>query len=229
METQTITSSISNLGNNLSQAQIDINNSPTIPSISIMEQSSGPVFEWSSINMTKIVILIVILSFLGVNLLTYLGITMQKITDFIKDLFSDIMRVFGVKDAAKTVVQTTGNVAKTGIDITAGAAKSGINVAAGVTTSGVDTLQKTVGVSPNQTKQSSAKTATVSPQTNKDGDNVKPDTASSTIQTPGAGGFCNVGSWKGIRSCIKVGDSTKCMSGDIFPTKEICINPSLRQ
>jgi len=105
METQTITSSISNLGNNLSQAQIDINNSPTIPSISIMEQSSGPAFEWSSINITKIAIIVVILSFLGVNLLTYLGVTMQKITDFIKDLFLDIMRVFGIDDAAKTVAK----------------------------------------------------------------------------------------------------------------------------
>ena len=229
METQTITSSISNLGNNLSQAQIDINNSPTIPSISIMEQSSGPGFEWSSVNMTKIAVIVVILSFLGVNLLTYLGVTMQKITDFIKDLFSDIMRVFGVEDAAKTVVKTTGNVAKTGVDVAAGAAKSGIDVAAGATTSGVDTLQKAVGAPSGETKRSSTKTTTPSPQTNKDGDDVMPDSASSTIQTAGAGGFCNVGSWKGIRSCIKVSDSTKCMSGDIFPTKEICINPNLRQ
>ena len=44
----------------------------------------------------------------------------------------------------------------------------------------------------------------------------------------GAGGYCSVGSYKGIRSCIMVEDSTKCLSGEIFPSKEICINPSLR-
>lgn len=42
-------------------------------------------------------------------------------------------------------------------------------------------------------------------------------------------GYCYVGTDRGYRSCIKVGDSEKCMSGDIFPSKNICINPSLRE
>ena len=41
-------------------------------------------------------------------------------------------------------------------------------------------------------------------------------------------GFCYVGEDRGFRSCIKVGKADKCMSGDIFPTQDICINPSLR-
>lgn len=42
-------------------------------------------------------------------------------------------------------------------------------------------------------------------------------------------GYCYVGTDRGYRSCIKVGESDKCMSGDIFPSKDICINPSLRE
>jgi hypothetical protein len=41
-------------------------------------------------------------------------------------------------------------------------------------------------------------------------------------------GFCYVGEDRGFRSCIKVGKADKCMSGDIFPTQDVCINPSLR-
>ena len=42
-------------------------------------------------------------------------------------------------------------------------------------------------------------------------------------------GFCYVGTDRGYRSCIDIQDNDKCMSGEIFPTKDICINPNLRQ
>ena len=41
-------------------------------------------------------------------------------------------------------------------------------------------------------------------------------------------GWCFIGEDNGFRSCIKVNESDKCMSGDIFPSKDICVNPSLR-
>ena len=42
-------------------------------------------------------------------------------------------------------------------------------------------------------------------------------------------GFCYVGEDRGVRSCVKVNESDMCMSGDIFPTQAICVNPSLRE
>ena len=41
-------------------------------------------------------------------------------------------------------------------------------------------------------------------------------------------GYCYIGEDRGFRSCIKVGESTKCMSGEIFPSREVCVNPRLR-
>jgi hypothetical protein len=41
-------------------------------------------------------------------------------------------------------------------------------------------------------------------------------------------GWCFIGEDRGIRSCSQVGNNDKCMSGDIFPTQEICVNPKLR-
>jgi penicillin-binding protein 1A len=42
-------------------------------------------------------------------------------------------------------------------------------------------------------------------------------------------GYCYVGKDQGFRSCIKIGEDDNCMSGDIFPSHDLCINPSLRQ
>ena len=41
-------------------------------------------------------------------------------------------------------------------------------------------------------------------------------------------GWCFIGEDRGFRSCINVGENDTCMSGDIFPTSEICVNPNLR-
>jgi hypothetical protein len=74
---------------------------------------------------------------------------------------------------------------------------------------------------------------------NQYGGAVPPQTASfeaddsySAIQASKAtskAGWCFIGEDRGFRSCIEVGDNDKCMSGDIFPTMDICVNPSLRQ
>lgn len=42
-------------------------------------------------------------------------------------------------------------------------------------------------------------------------------------------GYCYIGEDRGFRSCTRVGEGDTCMSGDIFPTHAICINPNLRE
>jgi hypothetical protein len=41
-------------------------------------------------------------------------------------------------------------------------------------------------------------------------------------------GYCYVGKENNIRHCAKVSSKSKCMSGDIFPTMDLCINPKIR-
>jgi hypothetical protein len=41
-------------------------------------------------------------------------------------------------------------------------------------------------------------------------------------------GYCYIGEDRGFRSCIQVGPDVECMSGDIFPTMDVCVNPRLR-
>jgi len=56
------------------------------------------------------------------------------------------------------------------------------------------------------------------------------DSTSLTQRKPKSkAGFCYIGEDRGFRSCIDVGEGDVCMSGDIFPTQAICINPNLRE
>jgi hypothetical protein len=55
------------------------------------------------------------------------------------------------------------------------------------------------------------------------------DDATSSTQIPRSkSGYCYIGEDRGFRSCIKVSQDMKCMSGDIFPTMDVCVNPRLR-
>ena len=49
------------------------------------------------------------------------------------------------------------------------------------------------------------------------------------IQEKHKPGYCYIGTDRGYRSCIKVNSSDDCESKKIFPSMDICINPSLRQ
>ena len=50
-----------------------------------------------------------------------------------------------------------------------------------------------------------------------------PDESSSSIQGPG---YCYVGEWKGVRSCVKT-DKSPCKT-QMYSTNELCVNPTLR-
>jgi hypothetical protein len=58
----------------------------------------------------------------------------------------------------------------------------------------------------------------------------RPDDSLSRIQSGGSGkaGWCFIGEDRGFRTCSEIGQNDKCMSGDIFPSQEICMNPNLR-
>ena len=55
------------------------------------------------------------------------------------------------------------------------------------------------------------------------------DDATSSTQIPRSkSGYCYIGEDRGFRSCIEVSQDMNCMSGDIFPTMDVCVNPRLR-
>lgn len=198
-----------------------ISNSPEVP-----QSVEGGSKMW------KYVIIFLILAILGFNLFTYLG-TFSKfighVIDQIIDIFRPILAYFGygISETAKKTVDLTASGSKKAIDVTAGALTGGINVLQQGLTKSVNNnnnnniqknIQKNIGKEHGieHVKESSM---------------PLPDDAGSFIQASKASkkaGFCYIGEDRGFRSCISVGEGDECMSGDIFPTREVCINPKLR-
>jgi hypothetical protein len=57
---------------------------------------------------------------------------------------------------------------------------------------------------------------------------VNPDDSRSSMQTTGKAGWCFIGEDQGIRTCAEIGVNDGCMSGDVFPSQAVCMNPKLR-
>jgi hypothetical protein len=59
--------------------------------------------------------------------------------------------------------------------------------------------------------------------------NVQPDTSDGILQKPIASGknnWCLIGEYQKKRGCISVLEDDICMSGQLFPSKEMCLNPT---
>ena len=39
--------------------------------------------------------------------------------------------------------------------------------------------------------------------------------------------WCLIGEYQQKRGCIEIKDHDKCMSGQVFPTQKMCLNPNL--
>ncbi|MDA9216525.1 hypothetical protein N9O88_01735 [bacterium] len=175
------------------------------------------------LSMGKYILIILILAFLGFNIFTALGDATDKTTGILGTLLEKIG--YG---AGETVKQTVNTVAK--------GAKLGVDVAAGSVDDAVDLIEKGVGVKNVKfnridNKNISTEKAIKNAQKNKSNLNTAPepdDAMSSTQKSQNKAGYCYIGEDRGFRSCIKVGEGDKCMSGEIFPSQDICINPNLR-
>jgi len=56
-----------------------------------------------------------------------------------------------------------------------------------------------------------------------------PDIPENTIQksiTSSKQNWCLVGEYQNRRGCISIADSDKCLSGQIFPNEQMCLNPT---
>ena len=109
------------------------------------------------------------------------------------------------RDFFKPAVNATGDVVKQTSNITATGTKGMVDVANDTVTTAIDDLQKGFTLPKDASAQ----------QPMPDKNHAK-------------SGFCYVGEDRDFRTCIEVNQSDKCMSGDIFPTHAVCVNPNLR-
>ena len=186
------------------------------PALKAPKTATATSSDWDMMAIVKIFLIVVILALLGFNVFTYLA----KGTD----IFKNFMESYGkyIPEGIKKTLNLTEKGTALGLDVAAGTIQDVKKV-----------VTKETGVAAKTWKARDKKLEQSIDAGNFKGLNNfpqhEPDETDSKVQEKSKKGWCYIGTDRTFRSCIKVNESDKCMSGKIFPTKDICINPSLRQ
>jgi len=169
-----------------------------------------------------VLIILLVLSFLGINLILVGGNIFEYIVKILTPLVTQIFSVFA---------QTTGIVINKTTDVVADTAKTGIDIAGG-TLHDVGNLLKnssqTVDVAAIKLDTPSPLDKSINTSPVKSQEPV-PDKAANPIQNPITSAktqWCLVGEYEGRRGCIEISESDKCLSGQVFPNQKACVNPT---
>jgi len=227
--------------------------SPSVSSSSSSSSSSnsssgGILSSLFSVSITTWIIIILLLAFLGFNIFVYLAKGTQDITNFFAPIISKILAAFAMvtgqvvnttATGAKAVVNTTADVIDSGLtgvqNVTQEATKfvsqnatEGKKAGSSVGGTSLSNAIPTADVMQNNTLNKALNSSNVKQNIGQSHEYVADDSSSSIQKTQTKGGYCYIGDDRGHRSCMRVNENDTCMSGEIFPTSEICINPSLR-
>lgn len=246
MNSSTNNISDSILGNSpssITSAQPSSSTNSLFSSTNVSSDESNFFSFFKQINATTWIIIILLLAFLGFNIFTFLGKTtneinsilapfLKKITDISLYLSSQIVGVTAA--GTKNIVQGTSNVVESGLTDIENVAdkisdKNKGNISSttpsSLSTTNVPPKAKTVPPIDNNSINKALNTA----QNQTQSLDYEADDATSNIQSGSSkSGWCYIGEDRGFRSCIEVNKSDNCMSGDIFPSQQICVNPNLR-
>lgn len=169
------------------------------------------IFDTSDTKNVLILILavIIIFSLFGVNIVILIGNFIQMLLEVFMPVLRQLFGIVGISGG--TLINNTA-------DIVGDTAKFGIDVAEG-TIQSVGSILKRAGeqtIDPN-TKFNLQQTST--PST---------DYSNPIMNQPSTkkAGWCLVGEYQGRRGCIEINDYDKCLSGQVFPSQEICMNPT---
>jgi len=189
--------------------------------------SSGDESSFSST--TTWLLISLFLGFVGFIIYGYLAKENgNSITDVLSSLKSRVTNLFQTTDSSQTITQTStsseqedemnspteqpepsiSHTKTTTQDITTAFPEGDVAQA--------NALNKAINTSTSQKQQFN-------------GEDYQADDSSSTIQKGvSKAGFCYIGEDRGFRTCAEVGVNDTCMSGEIFPTRDVCVNPKLR-
>jgi len=150
-------------------------------------------------------------SLLGINLLTLAGNLFQSMFDVVKPVTSTVM---------SKASYSTGKVIDTTSDVVTDVGKNTLDLANGSFHSIGDLFIKAGDPKANLDD-------TIN-EASKNQKHVEHDNDASPIQNPNSKTqWCLVGEYQHKRGCVEVGDQDKCLSGQIFPSQQMCLNPTL--
>ena len=204
--------------NSLSTTSLRPASTPSIKPPLVSNNESG--MNWNAIT---IILIIVILALLGFNIFSYLA----KGTDVMGDFLAKISSY--IPTTASKIVDTSIIGTELAADVAAGTVKD----AGDVLSRELNLKRKDLWESRDKGVRKSIENRDMPginkfPQHEPD-KSYKESPEDNNIQEKHKPGYCYIGTDRGYRSCIKVNSRDQCESSKIFPSMDICINPSLRQ
>jgi hypothetical protein len=174
-----------------------------------------------------ILVVLVILSLIGINLLLWTGMIVGDVSTTLGPAFKDLLSTLGftagtlIKGSADVIADTT----DLGVDIAKGTTYSIGDLLINSSSPGIDeskqvSLSEVIGVPKLQQVQNTPSQQT-QPQPIQ---SSEPTVTPIGSQKPKAG-WCYIGEFSGLRGCTEVTENDKCMSGMIFASKQACLNP----
>jgi hypothetical protein len=185
-------------------------------SMNVSSNNQGGLFSNKNFIIIVLVILLV-LSFLGINSVIVGGNLLQDIVQFLSPLVNQILSIFG---------HTAGTVINKSTDVIADTAKTTIDIAGGTLHSVGDILKN----SSDPVEIASLKLDNSINKASVKHNEPAPDKSSNPIQKPISAAktnWCLVGEYQGRRGCIEISEHDKCLSGQVFPDQKTCLNPTL--
>jgi hypothetical protein len=172
------------------------------PALSSPKPMYSGISSGESILSTKnifIIILVILLvfSFLGINILGIIGNFIISIFQIIEPLVLQILSMFGF--VTGTVIDKSADILHKSGDLLVDASTPALNQA----------INQQSVINDNQ---------------------PSPDSTANPIQNPitsNKTSWCLVGEYQGKRGCVSITDADKCLSGQVFPNQQMCLNPTM--
>ena len=185
---------------------------------SIPETSSSMSFgDITKNTLIMILTVILVLSLLGVNIFLLFGDMLQNIVNIFRPVVSKTLSELGY--ASGTLIDNSS-------EIVADTAKTGIDILHGTADSVGDLLIKASGQGSGAALDKHINQPPINvPHPPSPNETTNPIQANSSSKSQ----WCLVGEYNGSRGCVSVNEQDKCLSGQVFPSQQICLNPNLTQ
>ena len=182
-------------------------------------QLNNYIYEPKNVVIMVLVVLL-LLSFLGINLLDILSNIIKIFVNLLGPIFNNVLSFLGY---------TTGNVINVSADVIGDTSKAAIDIAEGTVQNVGNLLIK--ASKTNLDGKTKTQLDNILSKSNVS-TSVEHDIPENPIQNPissSKNSWCYIGEYEKKRSCIAMNEHDKCMSGQVFPEQQMCLNPTLQQ
>jgi len=168
-------------------------------------------------------LVIFVLAVLGLNLFSVLANIFDELAKTFVPMAAHVFALFGYStgELIDNTAVIAADTAKLGVDIAQGTAQDIGNLLKNASQGGMSEKEK-----QDLDKLLSSRRGEAScpePEPVKSDDKIEKPIASQKSKA----GWCFVGEYDGTRGCVELEEHEKCMSGQVFPSQKMCLNPNL--